>query len=195
MSLVRDESDRIVSLGLAECDVMKDFVESELREVIKCADGDKVVVLGKLTDLHSDLNAIRLPGDFEKTTAPTNQQLREAIGLELPPEVITDSIDPSDTLAVEALADDDEEDEEDGSEEIKAICSVLDKITYDLGKQGSHEAAYLVERVKFNIESLANKPPSFLERSRQTNQRLRQMRQHPNDIRAANQVVKKQLGI
>lgn len=149
MSLVRDESDRIVSLGLAEHDVLKRFVESELHGVINRADGDKGVVLGKLTDLHNGLNSIRLPGDFEKATKSANQQLLDIIGLE--PLSETDTEDTATEPAPQA----DAEDEDNGSEDIKAICSVLERITYELGKNGRHEAAYLVERTLYKIEATA----------------------------------------
>lgn len=146
MSLVRDESDRIVSLGLAEHDVLKRFVESELHGVINRANGDKGVVLGKLTDLHNGLNSIRLPGDFEKATKSANQQLLDIIGLE--PLSETDTVTEPEMQA-------DVEDEDNGSEDIKAICSVLERITYELGKNGRHEAAYLVERTLYKIEATA----------------------------------------
>jgi len=153
MSLVRDESNRIVSLGLATHDVLKAFVETPLHNAIKRVsedNEDKSVVLKALTDLHNNLNDIRLPGDFEKISSSVEHQLYAAMDVEMP--------ETDETNSTDVVADDvDDYSDDSNDEEIKAICSVLDHITYELGKKGNHEAAYLVERTLRKIAALSTK--------------------------------------
>ena len=152
MSLVRSEGKRIVSLGLATEEEVKGFVDPAIRGVLdkfSSSQVDKNVVLGTITDLHQILQSIKLPGDFEQSTLPDDEKICAVIEVDIPVE------------EVEIVKEDDDEDKEEtecvlekdnnDDQMITAICSFLENMVYKLGKEGNHNAAYLVERTMRKI--------------------------------------------
>lgn len=145
LASVRDEGDRIVSLGLATHGDVKNLVGPALQTAIKQATNgiqDKSVLMNTLTILHRDLSSVFLPGDFEKVAGPEVDKLHQMLDLpieseqeDVKPEVVPEGIDEEEADPLE-------------------ILSTLENIAYNLGKTGNHKAAYLVERRIRKIEAL-----------------------------------------
>jgi hypothetical protein len=139
ISLVCDENDRIVSLGLATHDDLRKLYVPVLRKAIeKTSDNvrDKSAITNALALLHNDLKSVSLPGDFEKIAELLGSSpfdVSEDEGEEEMKEEMEEKLD-------EYLQD---EEEDDMTED---LLSTLGNIAYDLGKSGDHEAAYLIER-------------------------------------------------
>ena len=153
MSLVRDESNRIVSLGLATQKAIQGFIDPELefvvRKVPRIAE-KKSVVLDKLTEIHNKLAMVRLPGDFEKLSATDDRQILDMIGV----DVLADEPETPDVVCA---PEEKQETEDGGNEQVAAVYSFLDDLAYELGRNGNHRAAYMVERTMQKIGELVKK--------------------------------------
>ncbi|KKK48151.1 hypothetical protein LCGC14_3148010 [marine sediment metagenome] len=157
LASVRDEGGRIVSLGLASTDDVKQLIEPALHIAIKLATDvhDQTIVMNTLTDLHKDLSAVFLPGDFEKIADDEQEQLRQL--LELQPEKSEEPEVELEEESDESFEEEPADDQNIEEETIDVVYSTLEGIAYNLGKTGNYEAAYLVERKMREFESLAAK--------------------------------------
>lgn len=155
MSLVRDETKRIESLGLAPQEDLRAFIKQAVQQAIDKVTGgaDDSVALETITLLHKNLSAVRLPGDFLKITKSAGEKLSDALAIDTTAEELDCTKDPS----VEETLKPGERIAGVENQAIKKICSILDHITYMLGSKGNHEAAYLTEKTRFKIENLIDR--------------------------------------
>jgi hypothetical protein len=142
VELVRDENIRIVSAGLATANDIKRLTDFASEIIVKEADGRPDMLLGTLAAYHRRLAAVKLPGDFKEITAE--------IGLK------DETKDKLSELLDENKEDDKHEEESDKEYEIVVaeVVYQLEKIAYNLGSVGNHDAAYLVERCVNEIKNV-----------------------------------------
>jgi len=168
--MVRDEGNRIVSLGLASHDDLKKLIEPAVEKAVKHADGSKDFLLKSLAELHGSLKAVYLPGDFEKAGEDKLDYLLEAPrptpdkapaeGV-VPEDPEVEGPDPEEEVPGDKPEETDPEKDldevaEEEPEGIHSVLSVLDTLVYKLGTEGNHEGAYKIERVMRKIERLAD---------------------------------------
>lgn len=82
MALVGDEGQRIMSLGLASHEELNDLLKPTIQRVIKKAGTNPEsmnVLLGILSDLHTKLVSVKLPGDFAVVAA--DEKFYEALDI------------------------------------------------------------------------------------------------------------------
>lgn len=84
MSLVRDETKRIESLGLAPQEDLRVFIKQAVQQAIDKVTGgaDDSVALETITLLHKNLSAVHLPGDFLKITKSAGEKLSDALAVD-----------------------------------------------------------------------------------------------------------------
>lgn len=169
LASVRDEGNRVVSLGLATHDDLKGLIEPTIQSAIKRAtDGihDKAILMNTLTDLHRNLSSVFFPGDFEKIASNEQEQLKDLLGLQDEEPVAKPEENQDEELDTESSESESFEEERTGLPDeqnvkeknpMEVVYSTLEHISYKLGKTGDHEAAYLVERKMREIESLVVK--------------------------------------
>ena len=173
MALVRDEGNRIISLGLSSRDNLKKLVESTLQVAVKRAsENGPNILLKTLSELHNDLSSVKLPGDFKKIAMGMEDKI--LIVLDIPqekdkeqifdiPSLLNKEEEPrtkAETDKIKAETKEKKEEKEDDAIDMDAIketikCHIipkLEKMAYDLGSKGEHKAAYTIERVLRDIE-------------------------------------------
>ena len=124
VALIRDEGNRIVSTGIATSNDMNLAAAPILKAAIDHV-GDKESVLKVLSEFHHDLSCIKLPEDF-------NHIRVEAV--EEPEQEIIQEEPIVDVASNESI-----------------VVSVLETMAYELGKNGNHDAAYIIERAMRDI--------------------------------------------
>jgi len=139
--MVRDEGDRIVSLGLATRDDLKNLIEPEVKIASKNAD-ELLVVLGKI---YTNLKAVHLSGDFEKLAEPEDV---EQYLLETYPKKEEKKEDEEENKEEEAAVPEDEG--------MFTIYNSLEQMAYRCGMSGDHDSAYKIERTIRDIERIAD---------------------------------------
>lgn len=180
MALVGDEGQRIMSLGLASREELNDLLKPTIQRVIKKAGVSPEsmdVLLGILSDLHTKLASVKLPGDFSVVAA--EEKFYEALDVPYTGEKFYDlsslkekpDVEPEGELKepeeeeLKEILEEYIEKEKPGAEEDHAedcgcmycftsvIGTYLKKLAYSLGSSGDHEAAYLVERTIYSIQN------------------------------------------
>jgi hypothetical protein len=135
--MIKDEGNRIVTAGLVKNPKeLSDYINPKLSDVLKMT-ANKNIILGALAEVHNTLQSVKLPGDFKKIST-SNNILSDII------EDNVDDIKPLDQV-LNGIVHDDSVDKK-VEERLANLNSKLYKIAYDLGKNGHHEAAYLIER-------------------------------------------------
>jgi hypothetical protein len=149
ISLVRDEGNRIVKANLATYDNVKSLVQPALELTI---DNINIygsgVILNTLSVLHNELRAVKLPGDFHKVSGNIKEQFKIILGYEqeLEDDIILDDIKIiEDTHDTSIIAQNNIK---------KEILRRLSNIVYELGLNGNHKVAYLIERKMHEIENI-----------------------------------------
>lgn len=154
MSMIKEEGDRIVSMGLVKKDVLRNKVDGKLADIVSEAGSNQKLMLERLSDLHSSLSEISLPGDFDEFgKASITEQLSDLVrsGPEQEDDVgQCKCAEPEDTT----VNSDNDEDKAKELEMFATINSTLESILYKLGKSGDHNAAYLVERAMHRINDM-----------------------------------------
>ena len=185
MALVRDESQRIMSLGLASHKELDNLIQPTVQHIIKKAGTNPNsidVLLGILSDLHTKLASVKLPGDFSVVAADesfynsldvpyTGEKSYDLSNLKEEPSADPeeDSKEPEEKELEETLeeyiATEELDVEEDHAEDCggcmycftSAVNTCLKKIAHSLGSSGNHQAAYLVERTILGINNKVQK--------------------------------------
>ena len=164
-AVIEDEKKRISGSKLANKEQWSLFFKPIRAAIIKGAEKsrDWRSTINQLANLHNLLKTIKLPGDFEKYASDE----KFYVALDLPYEG-EQLYDLSSLLKGKGARDENEDEKEeeeekneerhsdecmlctesDNSEQILAIAvnKYLTKIAHELGNNGNHEAAYLVER-------------------------------------------------
>ena len=155
-------------------------------------------ILSSMAFLHRHLSAIKLPGDFQKIAhdvedafaiveldIPAKDLQFEDVGpkheraLKVPEEKIEKTIEPdlehaTDTKCPscgEKLSLVPEKLDDEPKKSHAMVLERLEKIAYDLGQAGKHEAAYMVERTIHELEATAGEADMFAEMGQMENQR------------------------
>ena len=176
MALVGEESQRIMSLGLATHKELDDILEPTVQYAIKKAglNSNSVdVLLGILSDLHTKLASVKLPGDFSAIAA--DEKFYKAIDIPYKGEKFYDipgskkqeenlDTELEEKELEEVLEEYIESEEEQHTEDCNCmycftsiINTCLKKLAYSLGSSGNHEAAYLVERTIHSIQNFSKR--------------------------------------
>jgi ribosomal protein S27AE len=182
MELIRDENIRIVAQRLATSDEAHKLTKDVSTSIARQIQSPNVVtgdLVAPLSLFHRNLAAIKLPGDFQKVAADLQDTFsiileplseheleteinpcpscgKEKAPAEHKPDSKTNIHCPSCGAGVAlALIPEDELDPE-PKQKHAAILARLEKIAYNLGQAGKHEAAYLVERTMHDLEATAS---------------------------------------
>lgn len=119
--MVKSEAQRIIDHRVLSPNTLEEIMVSHMREFNDSNDmSEKVHILGRL---HTKLKDLSLPGDGPEAPATTNTP-------EVEPAFAAPEVD--EMLQVK--------------EAINVIERLLEKVAYDLGKNGKHAAAFKVER-------------------------------------------------
>lgn len=125
--MIKNEAQRIVDHRVLDSDSLEKIVVPEMRKVKETDDqGEHISILAAL---HARLKDMSLPGDG--------------------PEPQTDS--GNDKPIVEPTYDDKDDDMSEVRAAISVIEELLEKVAYDLGKEGKHIAALKVENTAQEI--------------------------------------------
>jgi hypothetical protein len=166
LSLIREEGNRIMSLGLAKNEDLTKLVDSSITLAIKNIKKDNPdSLLNVLSILHDKLSSVKLPGDFIKVACDMQDKL--IVIFEIPEEEhILDVSVPAEEKGVKKVVEKEYEDkdgkkivektegivDDKDDEEIKKVVAELEEISYKLGKQGKHNAAYEIDRTIRDLE-------------------------------------------
>ena len=133
--MVRDENNRIISAGLATPEDIGRLA-SYAAEIIAKETNRPNMLLDTLSVYHKILSAIKLPGDFKEISTEVGSK--------------EESKNKLDEVLEDVNKKEDENKEEGFSEEyeivVAEVINRLEKIAYNLGSRGNHDAAYMVER-------------------------------------------------
>lgn len=161
VELIVTEGDRISSQGLADYTKVKDAISTHLSEALCNVSNDQHAALTTLSDLHNDLVNIKLPRDFEKFADTMQQYKAKKSELEkAKQEVMKELNTPEQQLAkdeppCECTGDKDckcgpdckcRQEEEIVDSLAHTVLKRLERIAYELGKNGHHRAAYAIEK-------------------------------------------------
>lgn len=173
--MVTDEKKRIIAAGLASVGDVNGVLGGISDNILKIAQADRKwePVLDSLSKLHGVLSAVRLPGDFERLASdPIILDLSNLPRLE--DKEYEDKfydlsgiierlkkIHESEGCESHTDVEVNEEPHEDFNSDVKIarvilvekVSTHLEKIAYQLGRDGNHEAAYLVERTIREMQS------------------------------------------
>jgi len=171
--MVRDEGNRIVSLGLATHEDLKKFIKPAVQAATKEAGSGDEALLIALGKLYNDLKSVYLQGDFEKLSTASEWEA-----------YLLEADDEDDEDEDEEKEKEDEEEEEEKEDDLKeapptpeatggaeeavekdlavpeqglvTIYSILEEMAYKRGRVGDHEGAYKIERTIRSIERIAS---------------------------------------
>lgn len=159
-AMIIDESNRIVSLGLAK--------GHDISKLVGVIQGKRLTGeqnFGAIARLHAQLSVVRLPGDFEKMAADFYQVPKNFLGYS--GEEFCIFPDKKDELKKEheedpelIIFEEEPEEEDEALDQMALAAEVSDQlevIAYKLGSRGDHESAYLVERNIRDIQQLATR--------------------------------------
>ena len=176
MGLIRDENVRIVNQKLATPDEAHKLTYDVSTSIAHNIQSPNVVADDLVTPLsmfHRHLATVKLPGDFQKVAADlqdTFSIVLEPIPMEdvdceravektekpLPEHDLESSTNTHCPSCGVGLALVPEELDDTPKKSHAEILARLEKIAYNLGQAGKHEAAYLVERTMHDLEATAS---------------------------------------
>jgi hypothetical protein len=162
VGMINDEAGRIVSLRLAAPEETGKLIKSIVSGIIGSECESAHDILNPLSALHTNLASVKLPGDFQKLACEMQDVLLLVV------DAPVEAIEPKKEVVIEEEKTEEKEDKKDEAKEdkkfeifelvAKNIVEKLNKIAYDLGREGNHAAAYMVERCVGDILATASDP-------------------------------------